>query len=516
MVPALAIARNGIRADVFKSGCQAPSDYRFLPWAGFAQLPDIAVCDSANSTPYVGREQRMFSPANQTHFSLTIDGFERDFQVLAFTGKEAISRPYFFNVELVSERSDLNLENLLDKEAFLNFDTQGNGIHGRVYHIAQSGNGQRLTRYNLALVPHLSYLRHRINQRIYQQFSVPKIVALILEEHGILGDAYRFYLGSTYPERDYCTQYDETDLHFIQRLCEEEGIHFHFQHSAQSHVLVFGDDQAVFPKIGQPTAYRQESDMVANEPLIKRFNLRLGALTSHISHSDYDFEQQRLQLESTFRLGRNEQRLDMENDDKLERFTGHEHGKQITLRAMERRHAAYRQAEGQSDQTRLVSGHVLEISGHPRQEWNDLWLLTQVIHEGKQPQVLSENVASGNTDYEDDFHQGYRNRFRVLPWNVFYRPPLAHLKPQVPSNQTAVVIALEDEEIQCDRRLARVKVKFPWDREGRFDDKSSCWLGGASNWSCEITSPRTGMEVMVTFLENDPDQPLISGCLCCR
>lgn len=431
----------------------------------------------------------MFSPANQTPFSLTIDGFAHDFQVLAFTGDEAISRPYLFNVELVSERSDLDLESLFDLEAFLTFDTKGNGIHGRVYHIAQSGNDQRLTRYNLALVPHLSYLRHRINQRIYQQFSVPKIVALILEEHGIVGDAYRLHLGSTYPERDYCTQYDETDLHFIQRLCEEEGIHFHFQHSAQGHVLVFGDDQAAFPRIGQPTAYGQESDRVANEPLIKRFNLRLG---------------------------RNEQQPGMENDDKPKPFTCHEHDKQISLRAMERRHAAYRQAEGQGDQTRLVSGHVLEISGHPRQEWNDLWLLTQVIHEGKQPQVLSENAASGNTDNYDDFHQGYRNRFIVLPWDVSYRPPLAHKKPQVPSNHTAVVIALEDEEIQSDRRLGRVKVKFPWDREDRFDDKSCCWLRGPSNWSCEITPPRTGMEVMVTFLESDPDQPLISGCLCCR
>jgi type VI secretion system secreted protein VgrG len=79
-----------------------------------------------------------------------------------------------------------------------------------------------------------------------------------------------------------------------------------------------------------------------------------------------------------------------------------------------------------------------------------------------------------------------------------------------------VVIALEDQEIQSDRRLGRVKVKFPWDHEGRFDDKSCCWLRGTSNWSCGMTPPRTGMEVMVTFLENDPDQPLISGCLCCR
>jgi len=442
----------------------------------------------------------MFSPVNQTYFSLTIDGFEHDFQVLAFTGEEAISRPYLFNVEFVSERSDLDLENLFDKEAFLTLDAKGSGIHGRIYHIAQRGHRQHLTCYSLALVPHLSYLRHRISHRIYQQFSVPKIVALILEEHGIVGDAYRFHLKATYPERGDCTQYDETDLHFIQRLCEEEGIHFHFQHSAQGHVLVFGDDQAVFPRIGQPTAYRQERDRMSSEPLIKRINLRLGQLTSRISQRNYDIEQQ----------------LDVEEDGRLERFTGHEHGKQIRLRAMERRHAAYRQAEGQSDQARLASGHVLELSGHPRQEWNALWLLTKVIHEGRQPQVMNEDVASGNTANEDDFHQGYRNRFIVLPWNVSYRPSLAHKKPRMPSNQTAVVIALEDEEIQNDRLFARIKVKFPWDREDRFDDKSRCWLKRGSDWSCEIGPPRTGMEVMVTFLENDPDQPLVSGCLCCR
>ncbi|WLH44046.1 type VI secretion system tip protein TssI/VgrG [Pseudomonas beijingensis] len=442
----------------------------------------------------------MFTPANQTQFSLTINGFEHDFQVLAFTGEEGINRPYLFNVECVSERSDLDLESLFDKEAFLTLDAKNNGIHGRVYHIAQSGHGQRLTHYRLALVPHLSYLRHRINQRIYQQFSAPKIVALILEEHGILGDAYRFHLEATYPQRDYCTQYDETDLHFIQRLCEEEGIHFHFQHSTQGHVLVFGDDQTVFPRIGQPTAYGQEHDRLANEPLIKRINLRLGQLTRRISHYNDDVEQQ----------------LDIEDVGRPERFTGHEHGKQIRLRTRERRHAAYREAEGQSDQTRFVSGHVVEISGHPREEWNAPWLLTQVIHEGRQPQVLDEHVAGGNTDNEDDVHQGYRNRFIVLPWNVSYRPSLAHKKPRMPSDQSAVVIALEDEEIQSDRRFARIKVRFPWDGEDRFDDKSCCWLKGGSDWRCEMGPPRTGMEVVVTFFENDPDRPLISGCLCCR
>ncbi|MGN7744420.1 contractile injection system protein, VgrG/Pvc8 family, partial [Pseudomonas sp. 22526] len=111
----------------------------------------------------------------------------------------------------------------------------------------------------------------------------------------------RFQLGTPCPDRDYCVQYDETDLHFIQRLCEEEGLHYHFQHSPQGHLLVFGDDQTVFPKLGQPTAYIQGSGMVADEPVIKGFNLRLETRTSRTTRRDYDFEKPRLQLEAAYK-----------------------------------------------------------------------------------------------------------------------------------------------------------------------------------------------------------------------
>ncbi|WP_034086543.1 contractile injection system protein, VgrG/Pvc8 family, partial [Pseudomonas aeruginosa] len=135
---------------------------------------------------------------------------------------------------------------------------------------------------------HLAYLAQRNNQRIFQHLTVPQIVALILEEHGILADAYRFQLGTRYPEREYCVQYDESDLHFVQRLCAEEGIHFHFRHSAEAHLLVFGDDQTVFPRLGRPTAYVHDSGLVADEPVIKRFSLRLASRTTRTTRRDYD------------------------------------------------------------------------------------------------------------------------------------------------------------------------------------------------------------------------------------
>ena len=346
---------------------------------------------------------------------------------------------------------------------------------------------------------------------------MPQIVALILEEHGILADAYRFQLGTRYPEREYCVQYDESDLHFVQRLCAEEGIHFHFRHSAEAHLLVFGDDQTVFPRLGRPTAYVHDSGLVADEPVIKRFSLRLASRTTRTTRRDYDFEKPRLLLEAGNRPAADAPaEPDLEDYDYPGRFVDRQRGKLLSQRALERHRADRRLGEGVSDQPLLVSGHFLEIAEHPRAEWNDLWLLSEVFHEGKQPQVLEENVTSDTSASTDDFQQGYRNRFLATPWEVFFRPPLEHPKPRVLGSQTAVVTGPPGEEIHCDR-YGRVRVQFHWDREGQGDDKSSCWLRVASGWAGNgyggIVIPRVGMEVLVDFLEGDPDQPLVSGCV---
>ncbi|HBC00839.1 MAG TPA: type VI secretion system tip protein VgrG, partial [Pseudomonas sp.] len=159
---------------------------------------------------------------------------------------------------------------------------------------------------------------------------------------------------------------------------------------------------------------------------------------------------------------------------------------------------------------------------------------TEVLHEGKQPQVLEESITNvpahhglapsplwGEGRGEGalaslDFHQGYRNHFTATPWDIPFRPALKHPKPKVLGSQTAVVTGPAGEEIHCDE-YGRVRVQFHWDREGQADDKTSCWLRVSSSWAGDryggIAIPRVGMEVLVTFLEGDPDQPLVTGCL---
>ncbi len=454
----------------------------------------------------------MFNAANKTHFTLSLEGVEHDFKVLEFRGREAISQPYRFDLELVSERPDLDLQSLLHRPAFLAFAPDGSGVHGLVHQAAQGESGKRLTRYRLTLVPQLAYLAHRTNQRIFQHLTVPQIIAQVLEEHGIQADAYRFGLGPVvYPPREYCVQYDETDLHFIQRLCEEEGIHYHFQHAASGHVLVFGDDQTVFPRL-TATAYQRDSGLVADQPVIKRFGLRVETRTSRVTRRDYDFEKPRLTMEAAFH---SEFQPDLEDYDYPGRFTERARGKHLSQRALERHRHDYELAEGESDQPRLVSGHFLPLTEHPRSDWNQLWLLTEVLHEGKQPQVLEESVTS-HVGSGDGFVQGYRNRFSATPWAIPFRPALRHPKPKVLGSQTAVVTGPAGEEIHCDE-YGRVKAQFHWDRHGQADDKTSCWLRVSSSWAGDryggIAIPRVGMEVLVTFLEGDPDQPLVTGCL---
>ncbi|MDI3353171.1 type VI secretion system tip protein VgrG [Pseudomonas sp. UYIF39] len=451
--------------------------------------------------------------ANATHISLTLEGVSVDLQVLSFVGRETLNQPFCFDIELVSARPDLKLEELLHKPGCLTFGATGKGIiHGLVYRIEQGDSGKSLTRYSISLVPQLAYLRHNHDQQIFQHLSVPKIIAQVLEARGILADAYSFQLGAIYPERNYCVQYDESDLHFIQRLCEEEGIHFHFQHSSSGHKLVFGDDQTVFRKLA-PVAYQQDSGMAAEKPVIKRFNLRLETRTTRVSRRDYDFEKPRILPEGA---AKSAFAPDLEDYDYPGRFTDRERGKQLATRALERHRSDYKLAEGKGDEPTLVSGHFMALSEHPRAEWNDLWLLLEVVHEGKQPQVLGANVTSDVTQNKDDFHQGYRNRFLATPWDAHFRPALEHPKPKVLGSQTAIVTGPAGEEIHCDE-YGRVKVQFHWDREGQADDKTSCWLRVATGWAGSayggIAIPRIGMEVLVSFMEGDPDQPLITGCL---
>ncbi|GAB7532486.1 type VI secretion system tip protein VgrG [Pseudomonas sp. 3A(2025)] len=447
------------------------------------------------------------------HFSLLLKDSSHDFQVLSFDGEEAISQPYRFNVELVSERPRLDLPSLLHQLAFLTFERDGAGIHGQIQHIVQKDSGRRLAHYSLTLVPRLSYLQHRVNQRIFQKKTVQQIIEAVLKEHGLFSNTCQFRLAGRYKAREYCVQYAESDLHFIQRLCEEEGLHYHFEHSREQHTLIFADHQSMFRKLALPVRYHPPSGAQADETVIQQLSMRLQARSSRATRRDYDFQKASRQLEYKSPADPAIVQPDLEDYRYPGGFSGEERGKPLTQRALERSRIDYCQVEGSSDHPKLLSGHFMTLRDHPRQEWNAEWLLNRVEHQGKQPRVLEENLT--HIDDRHGFSQGYRNRFTATPWDTFFRSALNHPRPRILGSQTARVTGPASEEIHCDQ-FGRVKVQFHWDRHGQYDADSSCWLRVASNWAGDthgsVTIPRIGMEVLVTFLEGDPDQPVISGC----
>lgn len=455
--------------------------------------------------------------AASARFTLTLPTVKHDFQVVAFKGQEHISQPYQISVELVSEDPNLSLSSVLHHEAFLRLDADGSGIHGQIYSIERGAAGKRLTYYTLTLGPRLAYLQHRFNQRIFQFKTVPEIVAQVLEEHWILSGNYRFDIDATlYPPREYCTQFDESDLDYIQRLCAAEGIHYHFEHSETGHVLVFADDQTGGSKLA-PSVFNTDGGMVPEQTSIKRFSVKLQTRTSRVARRDYDFERPDYVLESHY-WGPHPDADEGDPDLEDYRYPGHykdeDRADLLVKRAHERHRHDHQLATGNSDVRQLRSGHFLDLKDHPTAENNQLWLLTSVTHEGKQPQVLEEFAAT-HSAAKGDFPQGYRNTFEAIPWCAPYRPPMCSA-PHVKGSQSAVVTGPVGEEIYCDE-YGRVKVQFHWDREGGDDEHTSCWLRVASSWAGaaygSMVIPRIGMEVVVSFWEGNPDQPYVSGCV---
>ena len=278
----------------------------------------------------------MPASANLAHFTLLIPTVRNDFQVLAFEGTETISALYSIHIELVSEHPNFDLESLLNQPAFLQFGLNGEGIHGHIAGVSVGDVGKRLTRYRMHLVPALHDLQFSHDQRIFQNQTAPQIIAKVLKGHGIQADAVTFHV-RTSPERKYCTQYRESNFEFVQRLCAEDGIAWHHQHSREGHVLVFSDDQTAFAKLGE-TPYLQGAGMVAEYPVVSRFSMRYSTRPSKVTRRHYDPKRPNALLESRFIA---EFSPELEDYRYPQFFVNEKHGRQLARQALERHRADY-------------------------------------------------------------------------------------------------------------------------------------------------------------------------------
>ena len=427
----------------------------------------------------------------QTGYTFTITTPLGDDMLLlqAFEGEELISGLFEFRVDMDSEHGDLDFTSVVGQSVTITgADKDGNqrNFNGIVARMVQSGLS-----YHFEVRPKLWELTLASDNRIFQAKSVPDIVKQVLQEQGVtdVKDA----LTGTYDQRDYCVQYRETCFDFISRLMEEEGIFYFFQHEAGKHTLVLADDASAFsacPNLSS-VAFKPESAKAWEEQdLVVALSLEQSVVTGKYQADDFNFETPTTQLLSTTTGSGSSFQIYEYPGLYQTKDKGDAYGKK-RLDGME---VPVRRVSGESTCRAFAAGYTFTLTGHPRGDANDTYVLRRITHAGGRRQ--------------------YRNSFLAFPSSATFRPPRVTPKPRIAGTQTALVVGKSGEEIWTDK-YGRIKVQFHWDQLGQNDENSSCWIRVAQGWAGKnwgaIFLPRIGQEVVVSFLEGDPDRPLVTG-----
>ncbi|WP_299490895.1 type VI secretion system tip protein TssI/VgrG [uncultured Shewanella sp.] len=434
---------------------------------------------------------------------------EASFELLEFNFEEALSTPFKIEMTLLSKKSDLTPESIVDKAGLMTWTIDGEvqrQIHGMVSQFTIGDTGYHDTQYKLTLVPAVSRLTLRQNSRIFQAQSSLAIIQTLLTEMGVKDYAFNCDPSLDQRVREYCVQYRETDFAFMSRLAAEEGLIYHFEHEKSKHTLVFTDSTKKLGKLGMPFPYNATSGGMSEVPYVSQFELQHQIAPASVVLKDASFKQPQYSfLQESLGTDLDYQRQDYEHFDYPGRYKSDASGKPFTQTRLEylRRHTHL--AFAKSNLMAASAGFKFDLMEHGDPSFNRDWLLIKVIHTGLQ----GASAEGSNTSMPTSYH----NQFEVIPANSPWQA-MPETKPLVTGPQSAVVVGPKGEEIFCDEH-GRVKVQFPWDREGKNDEQASCWIQVSQGWAGAqygmTAIPRIGHQVIVSFLEGDPDQPIITG-----
>jgi type VI secretion system secreted protein VgrG len=439
-----------------------------------------------------------------------------------FTGTERISRLFSFNLQLLAERdraSSVSAEKLIGQKVSVSLELRGGKrrfFHGIVSQFTEGERDERFQYYQAEVVPWFWLLTLTSDCRIFQDLTVPEIIRKVFKDLGFTD--FREALTRNYTKWDYCVQYRETDFNFVSRLMEQEGIFYFFEHKEDKHTLVLADSpRAHAPCPGQPEArYYADAGMGEREDTVGSWKVEQTLRPGKYAMRDYHFEMpgKTLEVAEPSIHGTNGHR-NLEVFDYPGEYAQQfnkpgqrlgdvepEARKLVKLR-MEEEETPHQIITGFSYCRSFAAGFRFDLTGH----WN-----------AKNPYVLisvDHSVSQSPTYFTGELVDApYHNSFTCLPQSIPFRPSRQSLRPLVQGPQTAVVVGPSGEEIFTDK-YGRVKVQFHWDREGKRDENSSCWIRVAQGWAGKqwgaMYIPRIGQEVIVDFLEGDPDQPIITG-----
>ncbi|MBA0169426.1 type VI secretion system tip protein VgrG [Pectobacterium sp. CFBP8739] len=428
------------------------------------------------------------------------------FAVVDFQLSEALNQPFALSLNLASALPDVDFGTVLDQPCELLVWYEGElkrQVSGIISAFAQGDTGFRRTRYQAEVRPALWRLGLRTNARIFQAQKPEAIIGTLLEEAGITD--YAFALRHDHAPREYCVQYRESDLAFITRLAAEEGLYFFHEFEEGKHRVVFADDAGALSK-GPELFFNLATQGLSEGEYVRRFRYAEAVSTAEVALKDYSFKTPAYGLLHSRMSGElAHQRESYQHYDYPGRFKQDPSGKAFTGYRLDALRAGAMTGSGESNAAMLMPGSSFTLTEHPNPTLNSGWQLIAITHSGQQPQALEEESGGEPTTYS--------NSFEVISAKSTWRADLPY-KPMVDGPQIATVVGPAGEEIYCDE-YGRIKLQFPWDRYGSSDDQSSCWVRVSQGWAGGqyglIAIPRIGHEVIVSFLEGDPDQPIVTG-----
>ena len=425
----------------------------------------------------------------------------------SFSGSEALSKDFRYTMTVLSQNPSIDGNALIGKRisvTYIDEDSRKryfNGFVSRFEYLRQVEDPVEATAYTMEMVPWLWFLRHNTDCQIFQEMPAPDIIRQIFTELGF--NDFRLELTENYPVREYCVQYRESDFNFVSRLMEEEGIFYYFEHTRDKHTLVLCDSPAGYfsldetnvqytpvgqSRVKQLTDWRHVYEFRPGKIAQKDFNFKKptdGLVTDRKSKVNFDVSS----------------KLEVFEYPGLYDDSGE--GARLTKVRMEELEAEHDHVMGSGFYLNFTPGGKFEMHKHSRPgEEGRSWALVEVFTE------FNSNIGFESRQGED-----FQNRFRCIPADTAFRPQRSSHKPVVEGPQTAIVTT-DGQEIVVDEH-ARVKVQFHWDRYGQQDVNSSCWIRvsqvhAGQGWGM-IDIPRQGEEVIVSFLEGDPDRPIITG-----
>ena len=420
----------------------------------------------------------------------------------SFQGSKYISRLFEFQLDVISSNLAIKPEKLIGEQVTVTIQNeQSRTFSGYVSHFVFGEiKSNNIREYRLTIVPWLWFLSKTQNQRIFQNKNTKDIVSQVFQDLGFSGKFDFKAAGGS--KREYCIQYGESDLNFISRLLEEEGIAYFFKQEGKNHKLVLVDQKNSYPECDEAeVTYSKGNDPTTQITRWEhKYEFRKGAWTLN----DYNFKEPNKSLLA-----------ETKSRSKYSKITNYKHyeypalydsalGSDITNIRMEAEEVSLDMVEGTSDYSTFYAGGKFKLITHDSKNEKGSYIITAIHH-----QAFDANYFTGSEGMS-----GYMNNFICIPDSVHFRPAQNHTKPIMKGPQSAIVTGPSGEEIYIDE-FGRIKVQFIWDREGKKDENTTCYLRVVQSWAGNQWGasfiPRIGHEVIVNFLDGDPDRPLVTG-----